>query len=76
MPNIIKLEFSALDILDNNYLSWILDVEIDLAAMNFVKTIKKENVASLHDFPKALTFLRHHIEDLKCNTPNYTLTVL
>jgi hypothetical protein len=42
-----KLEFTALDIFRNNYLSWILDIEIHLEVMNLGETIKEENNASL-----------------------------
>jgi hypothetical protein len=42
-----KLEFTALDIFRNNYLSWILDAEIHLEVMNLGETIKEENNASL-----------------------------
>ena len=47
MSNLVKLEFVALDILGNNYLSWDLDVEIHLDAMNLGNTIKKGNDTSL-----------------------------
>ena len=47
MSNIAKLEFAALDISGKNYLSWILDAEIHLDAMNLGNTIKEGNVASL-----------------------------
>ena len=35
MSKLIKLKFVALDILGNNFLSWILDTKIHLEAMNF-----------------------------------------
>ena len=41
MSNLTKLEFVALDISDNNYLSLILDVEIHLDASNLEKPSKK-----------------------------------
>ena len=47
MSNITKLEFVALDILGKNDLSWILDTEIHLDAMNLEATIKEGNQASL-----------------------------
>ena len=47
MSNLTKLEFVALDILGKNYLSWILDIEIHLNAMNLEATIKEGNQASL-----------------------------
>ena len=62
MSNITKLEFVALDISGKNYLSWILDAEIHLDAMNR-NTIKVGNIASLQDRAKALIFLRHHIDE-------------
>ena len=49
-----------------NYLSWILDAEINLEVANLGETIKEENQRSLQDHTKALIFLRHHLhEDLK-----------
>ena len=36
MSNLTKLEFVALDITVNNYLSWILDAEIYLGGVWFV----------------------------------------
>ena len=47
MSNLAKLEFVARDISGKNYLSWVLDVEIHLDAMNLENTIKKENDTSL-----------------------------
>ena len=59
MSNLIKLEFVALDIYGKNYLSWILDAEIHLDAMNLGNTIKEGKssiLAGSHkiiDFPSA-----------------------
>ena len=39
MSNLTKLEFIAHDTSDNNYLSWILDVQIHLEAMNLEEII-------------------------------------
>ena len=47
MSNITKLEFVALDISGKNYLSWIIDVEIHLDAINLETTIKEGNQVSL-----------------------------
>ena len=63
MTNIAKLEFGALDISDKNYLSWILDAEIHLDAMNLGNIIKEGNTESQQDRDKALIFLRHHIDE-------------
>ena len=66
MSNISSLNFVALDIYGKNYLSWILDAEINLEAANLGETIKEGNQRSLQDRAKALIFLRHHLhEDLK-----------
>ena len=63
MSNLAKLEFVALNISGKNYLSWVLDVEIHLDAMNLGNTIKKTNDASLQDHTRALIFLCHHIDE-------------
>ena len=63
MSNLAKLEFVALDISGKNYLSWVLDAEIHLDAINLGNTIKEGNDASLQDRARALIFLRHHIDE-------------
>ena len=63
MSNLTKLKFVILDISGKNYLSWILDTEIHLDAMNLGATIKEGNQASLQDCAKALIFLRHHLHE-------------
>ena len=78
MSNLKKLEFVAFHISGQNYLSWILDVEIHLDVMNLGNTIKEGNQASLQDRAKSLIFLRHHLhEDLKNEylTVKYPLTL-
>ena len=47
MSNLTKLEFVALEISGKNYLSWILDTEIHLNAINLKTTIKERNQVSL-----------------------------
>ena len=47
MSNLTKLKFVSLDISGKNYLSWILNAEIHLDAMNLGATIKEGNQASL-----------------------------
>ena len=47
MSNLTKLEFVALEISWKNYLSWILDADIHLDAMNLRVMIKEGNQASL-----------------------------
>ncbi|KAL6572556.1 hypothetical protein OROMI_013514 [Orobanche minor] len=63
MSNLVKLEFEALDISGNNYLSWILDAEIHLDAKSLGDTINKSNEASLQEKAKAMIFLRHHLHE-------------
>ena len=46
-----------------NYLSWILDAEIHLDAMNLRNTIKEGNTASQQYRAKASIFLRHQIDE-------------
>ena len=46
MSNLTKLEFVAIDISGKNYLSWILDTEIQLTSMNLGETIKERNEKS------------------------------
>ena len=52
MSNLTKFEFVVLNISSKNYLSWVLDSEIHLDAMNLGNTIKE-----------ALIFLPHHIDE-------------
>ena len=66
MSNLAKLEFAALDISRENYLSWILDAEIHLDAMGLGDAIKEGNKAFEQDKAKAMIFLRRHLyEGLK-----------
>jgi hypothetical protein len=61
MLNLTKLEFTTLDISENNYLSLILNVKIHLKSMNLGKTIKEENNTSFYDLAKIMIFIRHHL---------------
>ncbi|XP_004229128.2 uncharacterized protein [Solanum lycopersicum] len=63
MSNLSKLEFVGLDIFGKNYLSWVLDVEIHLAAKRLDATITQGNEASSQDKAKAVIFLRHHLDE-------------
>nr|XP_017239229.1 PREDICTED: uncharacterized protein LOC108212006 [Daucus carota subsp. sativus] len=63
MSNLTKLEFNALDITGNNYLTWILDAEIHLNAMGLGDTIKEGNVKTEQEKAKAMIFLRHHLHE-------------
>ncbi|XP_019237044.1 PREDICTED: uncharacterized protein LOC109217267 [Nicotiana attenuata] len=63
MSNLSKLEFVALDISGKNYLSWVLDVEIHLAAKGLGNTNTQGNEASNQDKAKSMIFLRHHLDE-------------
>ena len=63
MSNFTKLEFVSLDIFNKNYLSWILNAEIHLTAMNLGNTIQEKNQASQQDCTKAMIFLRHNLDE-------------
>ncbi|XP_049391411.1 uncharacterized protein LOC125855724 [Solanum stenotomum] len=63
MSNLSKLEFLALDISEKGYLSWVLDVEIHLDAMDLADTIQEKNQASNQNRAKAMIFLRHHLDE-------------
>ena len=63
MLNLTKLEFVALDISRKNYLSWILDAEIHLTAMNLGNIIQEKNQASQQDCTNAMIFLYHHLDE-------------
>ncbi|XP_059291124.1 uncharacterized protein LOC132044639 [Lycium ferocissimum] len=63
MANLSKREFVALNISGKNYLSWVLDAEIHLNAIGLADTIQNKNQASNQDRPKAMIFLRHHLDE-------------
>ncbi|XP_059315444.1 uncharacterized protein LOC132066071 [Lycium ferocissimum] len=65
MSNLSKLEFVALDITVNDYLSWVLDAEIHLEAKGLGDTIKQGNKSSSQDKAKAMIFLRHHLNEIE-----------
>ncbi|XP_047260558.1 uncharacterized protein LOC124893710 [Capsicum annuum] len=63
MSNLSKLEFVALDISKKNYLSWVLDAEIHLAAKGLSATITLDNATSSQYKAKTMIFLRHHLDE-------------
>ncbi|XP_034225453.1 uncharacterized protein LOC117635212 [Prunus dulcis] len=63
MSNLAKLEFAALDLSGDNYLSWVLDAKIHLRANGFGQTIIDENDASPEENANAMIFLRRHIHE-------------
>ncbi|XP_004234725.1 uncharacterized protein [Solanum lycopersicum] len=63
MSKLSKLEFVALDLSGNNYLSWVLDAEIHLDARGLGVTITNCNTTSSQDKVKTMIFLRHHLNE-------------
>ncbi|KAI5335175.1 hypothetical protein L3X38_025308 [Prunus dulcis] len=63
MANLAKLEFAALDLPGDNYLSWVLDAKIHLRANGLEQTIVDENDASPEENAKAMIFLRRQIHE-------------
>ncbi|KAI5332275.1 hypothetical protein L3X38_022404 [Prunus dulcis] len=63
MTNLAKLEFAALDLSGDNFLSWVLDAKIHLRANGLGQTIVDENNASPEENAKAMIFLRRHIHE-------------
>ena len=63
MSNIAKPEFALLDISGNNYLSWILDVELYLQSKGLADTIRDNNETSLQDKATAMIFIRRHLHE-------------
>ncbi|KAK9734394.1 hypothetical protein RND81_04G136600 [Saponaria officinalis] len=63
MSNLAKLDFVALDIIGKNYLQWVLDADIHLAAIGLGETIKEKNTAIDQEKAKTMIFLRHHLNE-------------
>ncbi|BBG93593.1 Disease resistance protein CC-NBS-LRR class family [Prunus dulcis] len=63
MAKLAKLEFAALDISGDNYLSWVLDAKIHLRANDLKKIIVDEGDASPEENAKAVIFLHRHIHE-------------
>ncbi|GKE86089.1 hypothetical protein Tco_1559831, partial [Tanacetum coccineum] len=61
MSNLAKLKFVALDISGQNYLSWVLDAEIYLAANGLGDTIQACKETTVEQKAKTMIFLRHHL---------------
>ena len=63
MAHLAKLDFAALNLSGNNYLPWILDMEIHLDAMGLGDTIIEGNSASARDRANAIMLIRRHIQE-------------
>lgn len=64
MSNIAKLEFPALNISGENYMSWAAHVKRHLKSMGILETINMENSCSEQDKAKADVFLHKHIDEM------------
>ncbi|XP_016574224.1 uncharacterized protein LOC107871880 [Capsicum annuum] len=63
MSNLSKLEFVILDISEKNYLSWVVDAKIHLAAKGLSANIIPNNAASSQEKAKAMIFLLHRLDE-------------
>ncbi|XP_012846933.1 PREDICTED: uncharacterized protein LOC105966904 [Erythranthe guttata] len=68
MARIEKQKFQILDVSENNYLSWCLDMKLHLQGLDLLKTLECVDIkeANRKDEANAMIFIRHHLsEDLK-----------
>ncbi|GJR70255.1 hypothetical protein Tco_0016320 [Tanacetum coccineum] len=63
MSNLVKLEFLVLDISGQNYLSWVLDAKIYLAANGLGDTIQAGKETTVEQKAKAMIFLCHYLHE-------------
>ncbi|RYE16112.1 MAG: hypothetical protein EOP45_18075, partial [Sphingobacteriaceae bacterium] len=63
MANLVKLDFSPLDITGQNYMPWKVDVEMHLESLGLLETLSEENTSSNIDKAKSLIFLRRHLDE-------------
>ena len=61
MVNIKKPKFTILDVSGNNYLSWLLDVELHLQGQGLVKSLVEDGHYTEKDKMNALIFIRRHL---------------
>ncbi|XP_070677953.1 uncharacterized protein [Malus domestica] len=63
MSNLNKLDFTALEVLRQNYLKWVQDVKLHLTEKNLCPTIEDEMNNSVGEADKAtaMIFIRRHI---------------
>ncbi|KAJ8775001.1 hypothetical protein K2173_020005 [Erythroxylum novogranatense] len=62
MSNLAKIEFAALDVAGNNYMPWMIDVEMHLKSMDLLDTIKENNTTSKQNKARAIIFIRRHLD--------------
>ena len=61
MSNIEKLKFHILEMSRNNYLSWYLDIELDLQRHCLTKALVEKRKTNENDQVDALIFIRRHL---------------
>ncbi|XP_076928103.1 uncharacterized protein LOC143591900 [Bidens hawaiensis] len=64
MANIAKLEFPALNITGDNYMSWTAHVKRHLKSMGVLNAITEGNYFEEQDREKAYVFLHKHIDEM------------
>ena len=66
MANIEKLKFHIIDVSENTYLSWCLDVELQLQGQD-LETLMKDGKYIKNDEMNSLIFIcRHLLDCIKC----------
>ena len=65
MGDIKKPKFHILDITKSNYLSWFLDIELELQGQDLAKSIVKDGEISNKVVNAIIFILRHLYESLK-----------
>ncbi|KAB2610756.1 hypothetical protein D8674_018788 [Pyrus ussuriensis x Pyrus communis] len=65
MLNLNKLDFTALEVSERNYLKWVQDLKLHLTAKNLRPTIEDETDNLVHEAKKAtaMIFIQRHIHD-------------
>ena len=60
---IAKPKFHVLDISENNYQSWKLDIELHLQGEGLANALVEDGKATAKDKVNALIFMCHHLHD-------------
>ena len=63
IANLVKLEFTAMVITGNNYMTWTIDLEMHFESMGLSHTIQEDNTATVQEKARAMIFLRKHLDE-------------
>ena len=63
MVHIAKPKFHVLDISENNYQSWKLDIELHLQGEGLADALVEDGKVTAKDKANALIFMRRHLHD-------------